>query len=82
MSKYGKEVRNMAEFGIGTNPKARITGTILEDEKVKGTAHIAFGTNASFGGKIQTSIHLDYVFDKPTITIDGREIVREGEFLF
>ena len=40
----------MAEFGIGTNDKAILTGVILEDEKVMGTIHIAFGDNKSMGG--------------------------------
>ncbi len=73
---------NLAEFGIGTNPKAKITGKILEDEKVMGTAHIAFGTSMELGGKIQTSVHLDSVFSKPTIEVDGKEIIRSGRFLF
>ncbi len=71
--------RNLAELGIGTNPKAIITGNILEDEKVKGTAHIAFGTNKSFGGNVQSSIHLDYIFWKPTIEADGKILIREGK---
>jgi len=73
---------NLAELGIGTNPKARITGKILEDEKVMGTAHIAFGTSAELGGKIQTSIHLDSVFARPTIMLDGKAIIGDGKFLF
>ena len=73
---------NMAELGIGTNPKARITGSILEDEKVLGTAHIAFGTNKDLGGTVQTSVHLDSVFARPTIEVDGRVIVSRGRFLF
>ena len=73
---------NLAELGIGTNPKARVIGSILEDEKVRGTAHIAFGTSAALGGKVQTSLHLDSVFDKPTIEVDGKVVIEEGRFLF
>jgi len=72
--------RNLAEFGIGTNPKAIITDSILESEKVKGTAHIAFGTNNSFGGLVKSSIHLDYVFLKPTIMADNKILIKEGKF--
>ncbi len=70
--------RNLAELGIGTNPKARITGRVIEDEKVKGTAHIAFGTNKGFGGTVQSCIHIDYVFWKPTVERDGKVIIKEG----
>lgn len=41
--------RFLGEFGIGTNDKARITGVVLEDEKVYGTIHVAFGSNNTFG---------------------------------
>ena len=71
---------NIAEFGIGTNNKAMITGRILEDEKVMGTSHVAFGTNRDFGGLVQASVHLDCVFMKPTVEIDGRIIIREGKY--
>jgi leucyl aminopeptidase (aminopeptidase T) len=73
---------NLAELGIGTNPKAKVIGQILEDEKVKGTAHIAFGSNAAAEGNIQTSVHLDSIFDRPTIEVDGKVIIKEGKFLF
>ena len=70
---------NLAEFAVGTNPKAKITGNLLEDEKAIGTAHIAFGTNKSLGGKVHSSIHLDCVFNKPTITADGKIILKGGK---
>ncbi len=73
---------NVAEFAIGTNPKARIIGNVLEDEKVLGTSHVAFGTNANIGGVVRSDIHLDAVFRKPTISVDGKTIMREGRFLF
>ena len=73
---------NVAELGIGTNPKAEITGNILEDEKVRGTAHVAFGTSKDMGGAVQTSVHLDNVFDKPNIEVDGKIVIKEGKFLF
>ncbi len=72
---------NLAEFGLGTNPAAKITGNVLEDEKVKGTGHIAFGTNRNLGGVVQSAIHLDVVFSKPTVRVDSGIVIREGRFL-
>lgn len=69
-----REALNIAEFGIGLNPKARVTGNVLEDEKAVGTAHIAFGNNKSFGGRVSVPCHLDAVFFNPEIIIDGRRI--------
>lgn len=70
----GRCARNIAEFGIGLNPKAKITGNILEDEKAKRTAHLAIGANTSFGGKIACPCHLDFVFLNPRIAIDGKRL--------
>lgn len=75
----GKEARNIAEFGIGTNEKARITGNILEDEKVIGTCHIALGNNAGFGGKVNVQLHLDGIIRNPTIFIDNKKIMGNGK---
>lgn len=59
--------RNVAELGIGTNYKARIIGTILEDEKAYDTIHIAFGSNHTFGGTVNAGVHIDCVTKNPEI---------------
>ena len=61
--------RNIAEFGIGTNSKASNMLNILESEKILGTIHIALGDNSSFGGKVKTNFHEDYIVEKPTVEI-------------
>ena len=81
LDSVGKEARNIAEFGIGTNDKAKITGNILEDEKVIGTCHIALGNNAGFGGKINVQLHLDGIIKKPTIWVDNKKIMENEKFL-
>jgi leucyl aminopeptidase (aminopeptidase T) len=70
---------NIAEFGIGTNPKAKVTGRVLEDEKAKGTCHIALGNNIGFGGKTDVPIHVDGIILKPTIFVDGKKIIKDGK---
>lgn len=69
------EGRKIAEFGIGTNPAARITGVVLEDEKVFSTIHIAFGSNRSFGGQTEAGVHIDCVVTDPVVYLDGEKIV-------
>ena len=64
----------LEEVGIGLNEKARITGNMLEDEKLRGTCHLAPGN---------VRCHVDMLVDKPTITvayIDGttKEIMKNG----
>ncbi|HHV07762.1 MAG TPA: aminopeptidase [Firmicutes bacterium] len=73
--------RNLAELGVGTNDKARVTGVILEDEKVYGTAHIALGSNDTFGGNVAAGIHLDGVIMAPKLYLDGKMILSKGKLL-
>jgi aminopeptidase len=82
-----KENTNIAEFGIGTNDRATRLDNILESEKILGTIHIALGDNSSFGGKVKTPFHQDFVFLKPTVTLihkDGSEnvILKSGKLIF
>jgi leucyl aminopeptidase (aminopeptidase T) len=63
------ENTNIAELGIGTNDKASRPDNILESEKILGTIHIALGDNSSFGGKVITPFHQDFVFFKPTVVL-------------
>ncbi len=78
---FGKDARTVAEFGIGTNDRAILTGKIIEDEKVMGTIHIAFGDNKSMGGSVRVASHLDGLVRQPDVWFDDRQIMREGKFL-
>ncbi len=81
LTAHGEDGTNVAELGIGTNEEATLTGNILEDEKILGTAHVAFGASAAIGGTVQVPIHLDCVIVEPTVEVDGKEIVRAGQLL-
>jgi leucyl aminopeptidase (aminopeptidase T) len=81
LTAHGEEGTTVAELGIGTNEKAQLTGEILEDEKIAGTAHVAFGASAGIGGTVQVPVHLDCIVMKPTVELDGEPIVRDGELL-
>ena len=79
LEKHGRQARNIAELGVGLNNRARLSGSPLEDEKVLGTVHIGLGDNSTFGGTVKVSSHLDGIMLKPTLFIDGRVVIAEGE---
>ncbi len=81
LDKAGREARAVAEFGIGTNYKAELIGEILEDEKVYGTIHIAFGNNKSMGGNITVGSHLDGLIKQPDVYFDGKLIMQKGKLI-
>ena len=81
LTAHGRDGTNVAELGIGSNEKAILTGNVLEDEKILGTAHVAFGASAAIGGTVQVPVHLDCVVMKPDVEIDGEPLVRVGELL-
>ncbi|MCK5832509.1 aminopeptidase [bacterium] len=81
MKPYGKEAYNIAELGIGTNYKAKLIGSVLEDEKVLGTVHIAMGDNRSMGGSIRVASHLDGILLCPTVFFDTKEIMHDGKIV-
>lgn len=73
---------NLAEFAIGTNPAARLTGNLATDKKVRGSAHVAVGDNVSLGGVVRSDVHLDGMLLKPTVLVDGAVLVENGELVF
>jgi leucyl aminopeptidase (aminopeptidase T) len=68
------EAFNLAEFGIGCNHAARVSGLTLEDEKVLGTCHLALGRNDLFGGSVRSRVHLDGVLSGAIVLLDGEEL--------
>ncbi|HMM22118.1 MAG TPA: aminopeptidase [Selenomonadales bacterium] len=81
LEEAGLPGRNVAEFAFGTNPACRITGMSREDKKKLGTAHIAIGDSLSLGGTVESPMHMDIMFLRPTIRIDGKTIVENGELV-
>lgn len=71
----------LGEFGIGLNPKARITGSMLEDEGAYGTIHFGWGHNYDSGGRNIAPTHIDTVIKNPMVIIDGKTIIENGELI-
>jgi leucyl aminopeptidase (aminopeptidase T) len=81
MDAAGADGRNLAELGVGTNERATLTGNILEDEKMLGTVHVAFGASAGIGGTVAVPIHLDCLIEEPTLIVGGTRVLDAGRFL-
>jgi hypothetical protein len=84
--------KNIAELGIGCNPKAVVTGNVLEDEKVSGL-HIAYGLSSHLGGTVSSDVHQDICYPKnapveaKTLTLIGKdgsevELIRNAELRY
>jgi leucyl aminopeptidase (aminopeptidase T) len=77
---HGDAGTNLAELGIGTNDRARLTGNVLEDEKILGTVHVAFGASAGIGGTVSVPIHLDVVVLDASLTIGDTVVLDAGRY--
>ncbi len=77
----GENANNIAEFGVGMNPKAKLSGHPLQDEKILGTVHVALGHNLSFGGYVKAKRHLDGILTAPTVYLDGRKWMDGGKII-
>jgi aminopeptidase len=72
--------RFIGEFAIGTNYAIqRFTRSILYDEKIGGSFHMAVGAGYPETGSVnQSTIHWDFICDMR----DNSEIMVDGELLY
>lgn len=75
--------KQVAELGIGTNTEAELIDNLLQDEKVLGTVHVAFGDNTSYfpeddENRNPCSVHWDTVCIEPTVKFDDQIVIEEG----
>jgi aminopeptidase len=78
--------RRLGEFAIGTNMDIqRFTGSILFDEKIGGTVHMAVGQGyPQSGSSNQSSVHWDMICDMRSggeIIVDGDLFYKDGDFV-
>ncbi|HJZ46604.1 MAG TPA: aminopeptidase [Roseiflexaceae bacterium] len=77
--------RYLGEFAIGTNYGIqRFTKSILYDEKIGGTLHMALGAGYPETGSVnQSSVHWDFICDMrqdSEILVDGELFYKNGQF--
>jgi aminopeptidase len=78
--------RYLGEFAIGTNfGISRFTGSILYDEKIGGTVHMAIGMGyPETGSKNKSAVHWDMICDMredSQILVDGDLFYENGQFV-
>ncbi len=82
IQKSDKEKFNIAEFGLGFNPRAKADGQVTDGENISGGAHIGIGANTLFGGNvIIPEWHVDCIIPDATVEVDGDLILKEGKYL-
>lgn len=67
----------LREISIGLNDKAMITGKMRSDKKIRGASHVSLEGKTRSGGRLR----MDGVILRPTIQIDGKKIVADGQIL-
>jgi len=75
------EVYNIAQISFGLNPHCPMEGVMLHDEGVYGTCHIGIGTSLLLGGEVKTLTHFDALMWRPTLSLDGEVVLRDGHWL-
>lgn len=74
-------VYNIAEIGVGLNPRCRMCGVMLEDEGVFPTAHVGIGTNITLGGVVKAPIHYDLIMWDPCVIVDDK-VIMDGKNIY
>jgi len=82
IEKGDKGANVVAEFAVGTGHK-EISGTLQEKGRL-GTMHIALGDNSRAypGGQNVSGSHIDSLMRSPTIEVDGKLLIRDGNWIF
>jgi 2,5-dihydroxypyridine 5,6-dioxygenase len=73
-------VYNIAQLAIGMNPAIPLlTGVWAQDHGAYGTVHIGIGTSANIGGTTKAACHFDGMMYRPTLKLDGKNVLEGGE---
>ena len=76
-----RSVYNLAEFAVGLNPACRTYATNLEDLGKLGFGHHGIGSNYAIGGNILAPCHIDVIYSRVRLEIDGKEVLDQGRIL-
>lgn len=75
-----ENAENIGEIAFSLNDHADLRETNIW-KKGRGRLHIAIGNGTSYGQQVVSPVHEDLVMNVPTVSVDGRTIIEEGEFV-
>lgn len=74
---------HIVELGVGVNPHATLSGVPGPDESIAGVIHLGLGDNTGFpGGRIVGPSHTDAMIMNGSMTVDGRDVIRDARFVY
>ena len=81
-SRNDPTIFKLCHFTIGLNPKAGISGNMIEDERLLGSVDFGFGSQSqSFKGNVGISpYHMDIILRSPTVLLDGKTMIENNSF--
>ena len=75
-------VYNIAQLAVGLNPECKeLTGQMTNDHGALGTAHIGIGTSENLGGHTRAGLHMDGILRRPTLRLDGKVVLDDGQLV-
>jgi 2,5-dihydroxypyridine 5,6-dioxygenase len=79
-SREDRTIHRLCHFSVGLNPQARISGNMIEDERMLAAVDFGFGYQSpDLGGTVGLSpYHMDVMLAAPTILLDGTEMSGRG----
>lgn len=84
LKSFGDEnMLRIAHISYGCNPGAKLSGNILEDERIWGVVEWGLGSQSpTFKGKLGSAAsHTDGVCMNPTVICDGEKIAENGDYV-
>ena len=76
-------VYNIAQLAVGMNPECpEFNGWFSNDHGRYGNVHFGIGTSSNLGGTTRAPVHFDAMMAEPTLELDGKTVLENGEFTF
>ena len=72
-------VGNLAEFGFGMNPRAKLIGNPLEDLVTRGAIYFGIGNYMALVGTVNVPIHIRGVCRKASVALEDVDLLIKGK---